>query len=80
LKVGTFDYTSALLDAIAAGSMLFAVDQQQYMQGYYGVLIITLYKSLGFQPVRSTLTGPSFVTKDNVDLIRQTVKSGARSA
>jgi simple sugar transport system substrate-binding protein len=80
LKVGTFDYTSALLDAIAAGSMLFAVDQQQYMQGYYGVLIITLFKSLGFQPVRSTLTGPSFVTKDNVDLIRQTVKSGARSA
>ena len=80
LKVATFDYTSALLSDIESGTLLFAVDQQQYLQGYMGVLTITMYKSLGFGPVRSFLTGPSIVDQAKAKEALSSIKSGARTA
>jgi simple sugar transport system substrate-binding protein len=72
IKVGTFDLSKDVLAAIKDGSMLFAVDQQQYLQGYLPIVFETLYKLYGLMPGggKPILTGPGFVTKDNVDTVQ----------
>lgn len=80
IKLATFDLNSDVLDAIVAGDMLFAVDQQQYEQGYLAVVAMNLYvKNLdtigGGMPV---LTGPGFVTKDNATKIKALAAAGTR--
>jgi simple sugar transport system substrate-binding protein len=60
--------------------MLFAVDQQQYTQGYLPIVMLTLYKSNlntvgGGQPV---LTGPGYVTKDNAAQVKGLAGQGTR--
>jgi simple sugar transport system substrate-binding protein len=72
IKVGTFDLSKDVLNAISDGSMLFAIDQQQYLQGYLPVVFETLYKLYGLMPGggQPVLTGPGFVTKDNVATVQ----------
>jgi simple sugar transport system substrate-binding protein len=69
-----------VLDAIVAGDMLFAVDQQQYVQGYLGVTAMALYaKNLntvgGGLPIN---TGPGFVTKDTAAKVKDLASKGTR--
>ena len=80
LKIGTVDMSPEALDAIAAGKMEFAIDQQQYAQGYLSVVLLYLnltngHELGGGQPVYS---GPGFVTKDNVSKVQGLVKAGTR--
>jgi simple sugar transport system substrate-binding protein len=44
-KVATFDLSTDVLDAITAGDLMFAIDQQQYLQGYLPVVMLYLYKT-----------------------------------
>jgi simple sugar transport system substrate-binding protein len=79
-KIATFDLNSDVTTAIADGKMLFAVDQQQYVQGYLPIVMLTLYKANlntigGGHPV---LTGPGFVTKDNAAKVQDLAKAGTR--
>ncbi|MGW1673339.1 sugar ABC transporter substrate-binding protein [Streptomyces sp. NPDC002324] len=80
-KVATFDLNKELTDAIKAGDIEFAVDQQPYLQGYLAVDSLWLYKNNGNysgggeEPV---LTGPAFVDKDNVDTIAKFAAKGTR--
>src|SRR2546427_5823631 len=45
IKLATFDLSSDVLNAIKNGQMLFAIDQQQYEQGYLPIVLLTLYKT-----------------------------------
>jgi simple sugar transport system substrate-binding protein len=79
-KLATFDLNPDVLGAIRDGKVLFAVDQQQYTQGYLPIVMLTLYKSNlntigGGQPV---LTGPGFVTKDTAAKVIDLAKAGTR--
>jgi len=79
-KLGTFDLSGDVVKAIRDGEMEFAVDQQQYLQGYLPIVFLTLNKTNantvgGGQPV---LTGPGFVTKDNAETVAQLAKDGTR--
>jgi simple sugar transport system substrate-binding protein len=79
-KVATFDLSGDVVKAIKAGEILFAVDQQQYLQGYLPVVFLTLNKTNnntvgGGQPV---LTGPGFVTKDNAAEVEKLAEAGTR--
>lgn len=76
-SLATFDLSPAVLEAIQAGEMEFAIDQQQYLQGYLPVVFLYLYNVNantvgGGLPV---LTGPGFVDASNaadvVDLAAQ---------
>jgi len=80
LKIGTVDMSPEALQAIKDGTIVFAIDQQQFAQGYLAVTL--LYLDLtnaneigGGQPV---YTGPGFVTKDNVEKVMALVKAGTR--
>ncbi len=79
-KLATFDLSPAVLDALTAGDMLFAIDQQQYLQGYLPVVFLTLYNTNlntvgGGLPV---LTGPGIVTADNAAAVKDLSAKGTR--
>ncbi|MCC9705327.1 sugar ABC transporter substrate-binding protein [Streptomyces sp. MNU76] len=80
-KVATFDLNKELTDAIKAGDIEFAVDQQPYLQGYLAVDSLWLYKNNGNYSgggEAPVLTGPAFVDKDNVDQIAKFAAKGTR--
>ncbi|MGW3631412.1 substrate-binding domain-containing protein [Streptomyces sp. NPDC005122] len=79
--VATFDLNSSLVKAVRSGDVQFAVDQQPYLQGYLAVDSLWLYKSNGNFSGGGTapvLTGPAFVTKENVASVAKFAADGTR--
>jgi simple sugar transport system substrate-binding protein len=79
-KVATFDLSPKVLTDIKDGTVMFAVDQQQYLQGYLPIVFLKLFKTNantvgGGQPV---LTGPGFVEKANVATVTKLADAGTR--
>jgi simple sugar transport system substrate-binding protein len=64
VKVATFDLGPDVLDAVRAHRMLFAVDQQAYLQGYLPVVLLAQRARYGLFPAQGDVipTGPNFVT------------------
>jgi len=80
-KVATFDLSKDLVKAVQNGTIEFAVDQQPYLQGYLAVDSLWLYKTNGNFSGGGTapvLTGPAFITKDNVDAVAKFAAKGTR--
>ena len=70
-QASTFDLSPAVLSAIENGKMAYAIDQQQYLQGYLPVVFLVLYNQYALLPGVDVLTGPGFVTPANAsDVIR----------
>ena len=71
IHIATFDLSPDMLAGIKAGTVDFAIDQQQFLQGYLPIEILTYYNLYGLLPGGGApiYTGPGFVTKDNVDLV-----------
>ncbi|MDQ2748166.1 MAG: sugar ABC transporter substrate-binding protein [Actinomycetota bacterium] len=79
-KLATFDLNADVAKGVKDGKLLFAVDQQPYLQGYLAVVMLTQYKANlnvlgGGQPV---LTGPALVTKENADAVLKLAAGGTR--
>jgi simple sugar transport system substrate-binding protein len=80
-KVATFDLNKDLVTAVQDGKVEFAVDQQPYLQGYLAVDGLWLYRTNGNVSGGGTapvLTGPAFVTKENVDDVAEFAAKGTR--
>ena len=78
--LATFDLSPDVVQGIRDGQILFAVDQQQYLQGYLPVVFLALYARNGNvvgggQPVP---TGPRYITTDNVDTVEDLASNGTR--
>src|SRR6185437_5976507 len=78
-KSGTFDVGGAIKE-IQKGRLLFAIDQQQYLQGYlpvvFAVLYVTNLNTVGNgQPV---LTGPGIINKANASRVAALAAKGTR--
>jgi simple sugar transport system substrate-binding protein len=78
-KAGTFDVGGAIKE-IQRGRMLFAIDQQQYLQGYlpvvFGVLYVSNLNTVGNgAPV---LTGPGIINKANAARVATLASQGTR--
>ncbi len=79
-QIATFDLSGDVVSAIEDGSILFAVDQQQYLQGYVPIVLLKLYQENnnimgGGLPV---LTGPGFVTQENAATVADLAEAGTR--
>ncbi|MGY1752879.1 sugar ABC transporter substrate-binding protein [Blastococcus sp. SYSU D01042] len=79
-SIATFDLNQDVISGIQDGSIAFAVDQQQYEQGYLPIVMLKLYAENlntvgGGQPV---LTGPGIVDATNVDEIADLASAGTR--
>jgi simple sugar transport system substrate-binding protein len=78
-KAGTFDVGGSIKE-IQKGRMLFAIDQQQYLQGYLPVVFAMLFKTNlntvgNGQPV---LTGPGIINKANAAKVASLAAKGTR--
>ena len=68
------------LRALRRREMLFAIDQQPYLQGYLPILFLAQHKLYGLIPAAGTVvpTGPNFVTPANAALVQQLTAAGIR--
>ena len=78
--IGTVDLSGDAVQAIADGELAFAIDQQQYAQGYMSVVLLYLnllngHELGGGQPV---YTGPGFVVQENAELVQELAANGTR--
>src|SRR5437867_8957208 len=78
-KAGTFDVGGSIKE-IQKGRMLFAIDQQQYLQGYLPLVFAMLFKTNlntvgNGQPV---LTGPGIINKSNAAKVASLAAKGTR--
>jgi simple sugar transport system substrate-binding protein len=79
ILLATFDLSPDVLAAIRDGNMLFAIDQQQYTQGYLPIVYLTLYLENLNTPGQILIpTGPGFVTQDNAARIIDLSAAGTR--
>jgi simple sugar transport system substrate-binding protein len=77
--LATFDLSPEVLEAIRDGNMLFAIDQQQYTQGYLAIVYMTLYLDNLNTPGNILIpTGPGFVTQDNAEQVIEYSARGTR--
>ncbi len=79
VHLATFDLSADVLTAIKDGKMDFAIDQQQFLQGYLPIVILTNYAETRNLPTGDgtglIMTGPGFVTADNAaDVIALSAK------
>jgi simple sugar transport system substrate-binding protein len=78
-KIATFDLNSGVQQDLQNGSMSFAIDQQQYLQGYLPMTFLYLYNKDHGQSVGGGTTvasGPLVVTKDNVSKVSAAIAAG----
>jgi simple sugar transport system substrate-binding protein len=78
-KIGTFDLGGAVKE-IQAGRMVFAIDQQQYLQGYLPIVFAVLYRT-NLNTVGNgapVLTGPGIVNKANAARVAALARKGTR--
>jgi simple sugar transport system substrate-binding protein len=78
-KAGTFDVGGAIKE-IQKGRMLFAIDQQQYLQGYLPVVFAVLYQT-NLNTVGNgapVLTGPGIINKANASRVAALASKGTR--
>ncbi len=79
VQLGFFDLSPTILQTLADGNAAFAIDQQQYLQGYLGVVLMTQYIQNGLLPGSSViLTGPGFVTPENAAQVVSLSSQGIR--
>jgi simple sugar transport system substrate-binding protein len=80
IAVGTFDLTPEVLAAVRDGHLLFAIDQQPYLQGYLAVVLLTKYLDTKAMPGGGQLirTGPGFVTRENAAAVIALAERGIR--
>ena len=80
VQIATFDLSENVLSALSEGTMLFAIDQQQYLQGYLGVLIVTQFAQYGLLPGGGgpIFTGPGFVTQETAAQVIELSAEGIR--
>ena len=69
VSIAAFDLGPEVLEAVRDGKMLFAVDQQPYMQGYLPVVMLANRARYGLLPAQGDVvaTGANFVTRENAD-------------
>jgi simple sugar transport system substrate-binding protein len=64
VQVATFDISPDVLKAVRDGNLLFAIDQQMFLQTYASAITLVSWIQYRLSPVTAVPTGPSLVTKD----------------
>ncbi len=78
VHVATFDLSSRFLEAVAAGNADFAIDQQQFLQGYLPVAFLALNAKYGLIPADDVPSGPNLITQDKAEQVIELSAQGIR--
>lgn len=65
IKLGAFDLSPQVLQGVESGDVAFAIDQQQYLQGYLPIVHLSLFHRYQLVPPKSLPSGPGLVTRDS---------------
>jgi simple sugar transport system substrate-binding protein len=79
-KLVTFDTNPALVAKIKSGQVVWAVDQQPFLQGYESIDALWLFKVNGniLGGGQTVLTGPSFIDSSNIGKVAVYAERGTR--
>ncbi len=78
VQVATFDLSASFLKAVAAGKAAFAIDQQQYLQGYLPVVFLAMHARFGLMPGGNVPSGPNLITKEKAGQVVDLSAKGIR--
>jgi simple sugar transport system substrate-binding protein len=80
IKLATFDLSPEVLEAVRDRKILFAVDQQPYLQGYLPIVMLAQRSRHLLFPAPGELipTGPQFVTPANAARVLELSRRGFR--
>jgi simple sugar transport system substrate-binding protein len=78
INVATFDLSAGFLEAVAAGEAAFAIDQQQFLQGYLPVVFLALNATYGLVPGGDVPSGPNLITQDKAAQVVELSAKGIR--
>ena len=78
VKIGTFDLSPGVLQAVVDGKMEWGIDAQQYLMGYMPVVFLTQNAKYGVTPIGTVETGPLFITQENAEQVIELSAKGIR--
>ena len=78
VMVGSFDLSGGFLKSVAAGDAAFAIDQQQFLQGYLPVVFLAMHAEYGLMPGGDVPSGPNLITADKADQVVELSSQGIR--
>ena len=78
VNVASFDLSANFLKAVADGDAAFAIDQQQFLQGYLPVVFLALKAKYGLMPASNVASGPNLVMKDDASKVIDLSAKGIR--
>ncbi|HZW47868.1 MAG TPA: sugar ABC transporter substrate-binding protein [Microvirga sp.] len=78
VRVASFDLSASFLKSVSAGEAAFAIDQQQYLQGYLPVVFLTLNAKYGLIPGGDVPSGPNLITKEKAAQVVDLSAKGIR--
>lgn len=78
IRFAAFDMNPDLLKAIEEDRASFAIDQQQYLQGYLPVVFLALNARFGLMPGGDVPSGPNLITKDKAAQVVELSAIGIR--
>ena len=67
--LGSFDLSAKFLTAVTEGRAVFAIDQQQFLQGYLPVMFLSSYIRFGLVPSSDVQSGPNLITADKAQQV-----------
>lgn len=76
--IATFDMSAGFLEAVSEGSAAFAIDQQQFLQGYLPVSFLALHANYGLMPGGDVPSGPNLITQDKAAQVVELSAQGIR--
>ncbi len=76
--VASFDLSAGFLQSIVDGEAAFAIDQQQFLQGYLPVSFLAMNAEYGLVPGGNVPSGPNLVTQDKAAQVIDLSSKGIR--
>ncbi len=78
VNVASFDLSANFLQHIVNGDAAFAIDQQQFLQGYLPVVMLAMNAEYGLMPGGDVPSGPNLVTQDKAGQVIELSAQGIR--
>ncbi|KZK91670.1 D-ribose-binding periplasmic protein precursor [Pseudovibrio sp. Ad46] len=78
VNVATFDMSAGFLQSVVDGKAAFAIDQQQFLQGYLPVIFLALNAEYGLIPGGNVPSGPNLITADKAGQVVELSAQGIR--
>lgn len=78
VNIGSFDLSANFLQSVVDGKAAFAIDQQQYLQGYLPVVFLALHAKHGLIPGGNVPSGPNLITADKAGQVIELSAQGIR--